>query len=185
MGIIQKQSIQSTVVIMFGFAIGAFNMIILAPKVLTANELGLTRIITDAGLTLATMCTLGTMPIINKFFPFYKSYLKPEKNDLAFVTLLVCMTGFLIMCLLGFAAKDLITRKFSERSPLFVEYSYLVYPFGFLMLIFIWLESFSWSLKKAVYSNALKETVTRIIFTILLVALTYHLIGLHSFLIAM
>ena len=76
MGIIQKQSIQSTIIIMIGFAIGAFNMILFAPKVLTAAELGLTRIITDAGLTLSTMCTLGSIPVIYKFFPFYKSYLK-------------------------------------------------------------------------------------------------------------
>jgi O-antigen/teichoic acid export membrane protein len=181
MGIIQKQSIQSTGIIMFGFAIGAINMIILAPKVLTAEELGLTRIITDAGLTLATMCTLGSIPIVIKFFPFYKSYLKKEKNDLPFVTLLICMVGFLIMCLVGFSASDVIVRKFSERSPLFVEYSYLVFPFGFLMLLFIWMESFSWSLQKGVISNIFKETVTRIFFTILLVLLTFELINLHSF----
>ena len=181
MGIIQKQSIQSTGVIMFGFAIGAFNMIILAPKILTAEEIGLTRIITDAGVTLATLCTLGSIPIIIKFFPFYKSYLKPEKNDLPFVTLMVCLIGFLIMCVAGYAAKDIIARKFSERSPLFVEYSYLVYPFGLLMLLFLWLESFSWSFRKGVISNIFRETVIRIIFTLLLVALSYQLISLHNF----
>lgn len=181
MGIIQKQSIQSTIIILFGFAIGAFNMIIFAPKILTAEQLGLTRIITDAGITLATLCTLGSLPIIYKFFPFYKSYLPSAKNDLPFVTLLVCLAGFLIFCGAGYAAKDIIVRKFSARSPLFVEYSYLVYPFGFFMLFFIWQESFSWSLKKGVLSNALKETVARIVFTLLLVALGANMIGLHQF----
>src|SRR3954462_11530029 len=123
MGIIQKQSIQSTVVIMFGFVIGALNMILLAPKFLTATELGLTRIITDAGLTLATMCTFGSLPIIYKFFPFYKSRLTAKQNDLPFLTLMVCLVGFVIMCLVGYACKDIIVRKFSARSPLFVEYS--------------------------------------------------------------
>jgi hypothetical protein len=73
MGIIQRQSIQSTFIIAFGFVIGAFNLIILVPKVLTAKEFGLTRIITEAGMTLAALCTLGCIPVINKFFPFYKS----------------------------------------------------------------------------------------------------------------
>ena len=90
MGIIQKQSIQSTIVIMIGFAIGAFNMILFAPKVLTAAELGLTRIIIDAGVTLATMCTLGSIPVVYKFFPFYRNYLTSEKNDLPFVTIVIC-----------------------------------------------------------------------------------------------
>jgi len=181
MGVIQKQSIQSTVVIMLGFAIGAFNMILIVPKVLPAEVFGLTRIITDAGLTLATMCTLGTLPVIYKFFPFYKSYLKPEKNDLPSMTLLVCLIGFPLMCLGGYAAKDIIVRKFSDKSPLFVEYSYLVYPFAFFMMLFIWLESFAWSFKKTVISNSLKETLARVLFTILLVLSMYGYINHHQF----
>jgi O-antigen/teichoic acid export membrane protein len=184
MGIIQKQSIQSTIITMVGFAIGAFNMIIFAPKVLTAEELGLTRIITDAGLTLATMCTLGCIPIINKFFPFYKSYLKPLQNDLPFLSLVVCLTGFIVMCIAGYAARDIIVLKFSERSPLFVQYSYLVYPFAFFMLLFIWLESFSWSLRKSVVSNTLKETVPRLIFTLLLLCTILKVLDLDDFIVS-
>ena len=181
MGIIQKQSIQSTVIIMFGFAIGAFNMIIFAPKILSPEAIGLTRIITDAGLTLATMCTLGSLPVIYKFFPFYHGYLKPGKNDLPFVTLVICLLGFCLMCGIGYALQDIIIRKFSARSPLFVKYSYLVYPFGLFMLLFIWLESFGWSFKKSVISNALKETVARITFTLLLVLLVLQTINMHQF----
>jgi O-antigen/teichoic acid export membrane protein len=181
MGVIQKQSVQSTAIIIFGFAIGAFNIIILAPKVLSAEEFGLTRLITDAGITLATLCTFGCIPVINKFSPFYKSYLKPGKNDLPFVTLMVCLIGFFVICVLGYLGKDFVVRKFSERSPLFVEYSYLVYPFAFLMLIFIWLESFSWSFKKGVASNTVRETLPRIILTILLLAFSVNLFNLPQF----
>ena len=181
MGVIQKQSIQSTFIIVFGFAIGAFNLIIFAPKILTARELGLTRIITDAGMTLAALCTLGCIPVINKFFPFYKSYLQPKKNDLPFITLVVCIIGFVIMCFAGYGARDFVVRKFSERSPLFVEYSYLVYPFAFFWLLFMWLESFSWSFRKGVISNALKETLARVFFFVLLLAFSYQLISLHHF----
>ena len=181
MGVIQKQSIQSTVVIMLGFAIGAFNTIIFVPKVLSAEVFGLTRIITDAGLTLATLCTLGTLPVIYKFFPFYKSYLKPGQNDLPFVTLVICMIGFPLMCIAGYAAKDLIVRKFSGKSPLFVEYSYLVYPYAFFMMLFIWMESFSWSFRKTVVSNTLKETFARVVFTVLLVLVLFGVINQHQF----
>lgn len=182
MGPIQKQSIQSSIVIMIGFAVGAINLILIAPKVLTAEQLGLTRIITDAGITLASLCTLGSLPVINKFFPFYKSYLNRKQNDLPYITLIVCLIGFAIMCVAGYSMKDIIVRKFSERSPLFVQYSYLVYPFGLFMLLFLWLESFSWSLRKGVISNSLKETVARLSFTFLLLLLSFHLINIHWFL---
>jgi len=181
MSVIQKQSIRSSIVIMIGFAIGAVNIILLAPKVLTAEQLGLTRIITDAGITLASMCTLGSIPVINKFFPFYKSYLNPGENDLPFITLVICLLGFIVMCSAGFVLKDIIVRKFSERSPLFVRYSYLVYPFGLFILLFLWLESFSWSFRRSVLSNSLKETVTRLIFTFLLLILSLHIIRIHQF----
>ncbi|MDQ6814180.1 MAG: polysaccharide biosynthesis C-terminal domain-containing protein, partial [Bacteroidota bacterium] len=124
-------------------------------------------------------CTLGSLPVINKFFPFYKTYLKPEKNDLPFLSLVFCLIGFLIMCLAGVAMKDLIVRKFSGKSPLFVQYSYLVYPFAFSMLLFLWLESFSWSFKKGIVSNGLKEIAVRLVFTFLLVFLAYHLININ------
>lgn len=84
------------------------------------------------------------------------------------------------MCFAGYGARDFVVRKFSERSPLFVEYSYLVYPFAFFWLLFIWLESFSWSFKKGVISNALKETLARVFFSVLLLAFSYQLISLHQ-----
>lgn len=181
MGIIQKQSIQSTLIISIGFVIGAFNTIIIAPKILTPDQYGLTRIITEAGVAFATLCTFGCLPIVYKFFPFYKSYLPAKKNDLPFLTLTVCVTGFVLMCFVGYAAKGLIIQKFSGRSPLFVEYSYLVYPFAFIFLLIMWLESFSFSLKKGVISNMLKETAPRLLFTILLIVFAFKLLSIHSF----
>jgi len=168
MGIIQKQSIRSTIFIMIGFAIGAINMMVLAPKILTPEQIGLTRVITDAGLVLATTCTLGCIPIIYKFFPFYQKYIPSAKNDLPFLSLMVCLIGIPIVYTAGYFASDIVVRKFSQRSPLFVQYSYLVYPFSFFMLAFIWLESFAWSLKRGVISNTLRETGPRMFFTVLL-----------------
>jgi O-antigen/teichoic acid export membrane protein len=177
MGTIQQKSIQSTAIILIGFAIGAFNMLILSPKILTPEQLGLTRVITDAGLTLATLCTLGSLPVIYKFFPFYRSYLKTEKNDLPFVTIMICLAGLIIIGFIGWFTRDLIVRKFSAKSPLFVEYSFLVYPFCFLMLGYIWLESFAISMRKSAWSNGLRELLPRISFSVLLICLAVNAIS--------
>ncbi len=181
MGIIQKQSIRSTVVILAGFALGAFNVIVLSPKLLSPEAFGLTRVITEAATTLATLCTFGTLPIVYKFFPFYKSFLPPEKDDLPFITMMICLCGFIVMCTVGYLAKDILVRKFSEKSPLFVQYSYLVYPMCFFLLIFMWLESFSWLLKKGVISNALKETLPRVLMTVLMALFALQAFSIHNF----
>jgi O-antigen/teichoic acid export membrane protein len=184
MGIIQKQSIRSTIGISIGFTIGAFNLLVLAPKLLTTEQLGLTRLITDLGITLATLCTLGSLPVIYKFFPFYKSHLSPKKIELPFITMMVCLLGFIIMCSAGYLGRGIIIQKFSTKSPLFVHYSYLIYPFCLFYLLFIWLESFGWSLKKGVLSNILREMVPRLLFIILLVLLVIRVISFTFFLAA-
>ncbi len=181
MGIIQKQSIQSSLIIFIGFAIGGFNMIVLAPKLLTPEQLGLTRIVTDAAATVASLATIGCLPVIYKFFPFYKSYLPKQKQDLAGLTFLICLIGFAIMATAAWFVQPLIVRKFSERSPLFVNFSYTVIPFAFFFLLFMWLEAFAWSNKRGVVSNSLKETVFRIFFTIIILVLGAQLIGFTSF----
>lgn len=182
MGIIQKQSIRSSIFITFGFALGALNILVLAPKMISVELLGLTRIITDVGLTMASFSTLGSIPVIYKFFPFYKSYLPAKKNDLAFITLIACLAGFAITCLIGYLAHDMIVRKYSGRSPLFVEYYYLVFPFCLFLLLYTWLESFSWSLKRPVTSNILKEILPRVTLTVLLILFFCKLINLKPFL---
>jgi O-antigen/teichoic acid export membrane protein len=182
MGIIQQQSIRSTIGISIGFAIGAFNLLVLAPKLLTTEQLGLTRLITDLGITLATLCTLGSLPVVNKFFPFYKSHTTPTKNDLPFITLIVCCLGFVLVCILGYVYQDLVIQKYNTKSPLFVQYSYLVYPFSLFYLLFIWLESFGWSFKKGVTSNIMRELIPRLLLTALLVLLVTKLISFTQFL---
>ncbi len=181
MSSIQKKSIESTLIILAGFALGAFNLLILQPRILTTEQFGLTRVISDAALTLATLCTLGCLPIVYKFFPFYKDYLPPEKNDLPFLTGMICLVGLVTMFFLGWLGKDIVVRKFSEKSPLFVNYSYLVYPYCFFMLSFLWLESFSISFKKSNLSNALREFAPRILFTVFLILYATHLIGDKGF----
>lgn len=181
MGIIQKQSIQSSVIIFIGFAIGGFNMIVLAPKLLTPEQLGLTRIVTDAAATVASLATIGCLPVIYKFFPFYKSYLPKQKQDLAAITLLICLIGFVLMALVGWLIQPLIERKFSERSPLFVDFSYTVIPFALFFLMFMWLEAFAWSNKRGVISNSFKETLFRVFFTAIILLLGWQIIGFTTF----
>jgi O-antigen/teichoic acid export membrane protein len=184
MGDIQKQSIRSTIGISIGFAIGALNLMILGPKLLSPEQLGLTRLITDLGITLATLCTLGSLPVINKFYPFYKSYLPAKKNELPFITMMVWLIGFIIICSVGYLLKGVIIQKFSSKSLLFVQYSYLVYPFCFFYLLFIWLESFGWSLKQGVLTNILREMVPRILFVFFLLLLVLKIVNFTFFLVA-
>jgi len=180
MGIIQKQGTRSSLFLLIGFCIGGINTIILFPKFFTQAEYGLTRALVDTATILSVLATLGTTPVIYKFSPFYKAHVQPNKNDLPFLTGLVCLAGFLAICLAGYIFKDFIIRKLG-KSPLFADHFYLVYPFTFLMLAYTWMEAFGWTFKKTVTTNFLKETLVRILTTLLIVLVWAGLIGKESF----
>jgi O-antigen/teichoic acid export membrane protein len=180
MGIIQKQSVKSSLFILLGFIIGAINILVLFPRFFTQAEIGLTRAMIDISLTLSVLCTLGSLPVIYKFFPFYNDYTGPEKNDLPMITAIACALGFTITCLVGYFARDFIIRKLG-KSPEFGVFFYTVYPYTFFLLLFMWLEAFGWCLKKTALTNFLREASIRIITTILIVLFALKFINLAQF----
>lgn len=117
MGQIQTKSIYASLTIIIGFSIGAINLLILSPKLLGPELMGLTRVITDAGITVASLCTLGAQPVISKFFPFYKAHLGNEKSDLPFISGVAILIGFALFCIVGYQLKDLVIQKFSPAPP--------------------------------------------------------------------
>lgn len=182
MGIVRRQGIQSFILIFTGFIIGAVNIIVLFPHFFSKEEFGLTRIILDAQLLLASFCTFGSIPIVNKFFPFYQSYTKREENDLPFLSALFCTIGFILLVTAGYIFDEWIIRKLGGKSTLFTkETFFFVFPATFFWLLFMWLEAFAWGLKNTVVPNFLKETVVRLITTVLIVLYAYHYISFNLF----
>ena len=120
MGIIQKQATKSSIYLFIGFAIGGINILLLFPKLTALDINGLTRAFLDVSVVLSMLATLGTTSIIYKFSPYYRSLLKKEENDLPFVTGLVCLLGFIAICICGYIFKDFIVRKLG-KAPLFAE----------------------------------------------------------------
>ena len=181
MGIIQKQGVKSSFFIMMGFLIGAVNLLVLFPMFFSKNDQGLVRAMLDIGATLSVFCTLGTLPVIYKFYPFYNHYLGPKKNELPFITLIINLIGFSLLLIIGWQQKDFIIRKLG-KSPSLGQYFNYVYPYTFFLLIFYWLEAFAWGLRKGVYSNFLRETLIRILTTLLIIAFGLKYIDLVGFL---
>ncbi|NSL85503.1 hypothetical protein ECE50_001580 [Chitinophaga sp. Mgbs1] len=143
------------------------------PKIFSQEQIGLTRVLIDVCTLLATVASLGAVPVINKFFTFYNYYLKPDHNDLPKLTLLVSLVGYILFFLFTVIFKDLIVRKFSGNSPLFIEYFYAIYPLTFFILAYNMLEAFAWGLHKTIASNFLKETGIRIASTIILLLFAF------------
>lgn len=155
-------------------------MLVLFPAFFSQSQIGLTRAMIDTSLTLASLCSLGALPVIYKFFPFYNDYIGPKKNDLPVITLAVNLIGFLLVLTFGLIFKDFIIRKLG-KSPEFGNYFFYVFPFTFLLMLFNWAEAFAWCLRKTVITNFLKETGVRLLTTILIIFYALRWIGFASF----
>lgn len=180
MGIIQKQGIKSSYFIFLGFLIGAVNLLVLFPLFFSKNDQGLVRAMIDIGATLSVFCTLGTLPVVYKFFPFYNHYLGKEKNELPFITLVINLMGFGILLFIAWFNKDFIISKLG-KSPSLANYFNYLFPYTFFLLLFYWLEAFAWGLHKGVMTNFLRETAIRILSTVLIILFGLHWINLTQF----
>jgi O-antigen/teichoic acid export membrane protein len=169
MATIRKQSIYSSLFIYLGFAIGAFNILYLFPRHFTREQFGLTRILVDIALILATLCTAAAVPVGFKFNPFYKHHLQKGRNDLHSIVVFTVLLSCIILWLASPLLEPLIIRKFGYRSPLLTQYVKLIAPITFAYALLTMLEVFAWNSGKVVASNFMKELFFRGIVLLLLI----------------
>lgn len=184
MGQIRKQAIVSSIVIYIGFFIGFINtwfFIRSGNNAFTPEQYGLTRLFFDVGQLMYAVASLGVIPVVYKFFPYYSDHLPKKENDLYTWSLLFPVFGFLLTIAGALYFEPLIVQKFSGRSPLFVDYYHWIFVFGFGILIFTILEGFSWTLKKTIYPNFLRETGLRILSLILILLFSFGFLTFEQF----
>jgi O-antigen/teichoic acid export membrane protein len=179
---IRRQSIISTLIIFIGIGIGFLNNLFFTKTGwFTPDQYGLTRSFFDFSQIIFAYSFLGLSAVIYKFSPYYKAHLADKENDLLSWALLFSTVGFILFLSMGIAFKPFFERKFFANSKILVDYYYWIYPFGFALLIFSLLESYCWSLKRTVISTFLKETVLRIITSVLILLFLFHVINYDTF----
>ena len=191
MGSIRKQTIISSVLVYIGFFIGFINTYFYTAKtpfgfykngnIFTPDQYAITRIFFDFAQIMFAFGSLGVIPVIYKFYPYYKDNLPEKKIDLLSWALLASFIGFILVLLGGWYFEPLFVRKFSENSKLVVDYYFWLFPFAMGMLFFSVIESFCWALQKSVMSNFLKETGLRILTSVLIMLFYFKFISFRYF----
>lgn len=161
MGIVVRQSIKGTLMNYLGVAIGFVTTFFVMTKYLTQEEIGLTRVMADAALLLSGLAALGTNTSALRYYPYFKD---KDSRDHGFFgwTLIVPLVGFVIFTILFFVFKDFIINKFSDESPLFVDYMYLVIPMAFFMMYMTVFETNANVLMRIVVPRMVREVGVRL-----------------------
>jgi O-antigen/teichoic acid export membrane protein len=183
MGNIRKQTIVSSLLVYLGFGVGLLNtyMFVRANFLFTPDEYALTRLFLEAGQLFFGFASLGAIPVMYKFFPYYQDNLPENKNDIFTRTLIITLIGFVLVSIGAYVFQPLVLQKYGKRSPLFVHYYYNVFPMTFGILMYSVLEGYSLAIKKTILPNFLRETGLRLITTIAIAAYYFKLINFSAF----
>jgi O-antigen/teichoic acid export membrane protein len=168
---IRRQSIISSIIVYFGFALGMINTYLFTREGGFAPEqYGLVNAFIAIANIMLSFANMGMQAYIYKFYPYYKDNLPREKNDLLSWALVTASFGFLCVVVAGYFLRDLVIRKFGTNAPDLVKYYYWLFPFGFGLTIYSILEAYAWQEKKSVLTNFLREVLFRLFTTVLIVA---------------
>ncbi len=168
MGIIQRQAIKGSVYSYLGIVIGFINAIILAPRILTTAEIGLTSILVAFSLPFVQLSTLGFNGVINRLFPYFRDE-KTNHHGFLFLTLIVTLGGFLLSVLVFLVLRPWFIHDNIDQSPLFVEYMVYLVPLVFFSLLFTILDAYNRVLFDAVLGTFLKDFFFKVTYCITLI----------------
>ncbi|MGN0186435.1 MAG: lipopolysaccharide biosynthesis protein [Paludibacteraceae bacterium] len=182
MGVIIRQSIKGTIANYVGVAIGFVTTFFVLTRFLTAEEIGLTRVLVDAATLLVALAQLGTSSSIVRYYPYFKDEAHGD-HGFFFWTLLVPLIGFVFFGALYIALRTPIEAAFAEKSPLFVEYYYAVLPLAFFMLYMAIFESNANVLMRIVVPKITREVIVRILALAAYLLYAFNVLTLNGFVI--
>jgi O-antigen/teichoic acid export membrane protein len=186
MSTIRRQSIISSIIVYFGFALGLLNTYLFTREGgLSKEEYGLTGTFIAFANIMFAIGGLAMPSYIVKFFPYYKSHLPEKKNDQLAWALIISSLGFAVVLICGIAFKNILVDKIFNNSPELLRYYYWTFPFGFGYTIFMILEAYAWQYRRSSFTNFMREVFFRLLVTTLVLMVTFHIIkSFDSFIIS-
>ncbi len=182
MGVIIRQSIKGTIVNYVGAFIGFLMLFFLLTKFLSAEEIGLMRVLLEAGLFFCALSQLGIGASAMRYYPYFKDE-KKNDNGFLFWTLIIPFVGFFIVTIAFILLKSPISNYFSKNSPLFVNYYYYIIPLGLFYLYMVVFETNSNVLMRIVVPKFIREIGIRVLTIVVILLYAFHYVDLDWFVI--
>lgn len=180
MGIIQRQGLKNTIVTFAGILLGFVSLLYVQPHFLTAEEIGLTRVLFSLSSLIGVFLPLGIGTITVKYFPVFRNY-KNGHNGFFGLVLLFMFTGAVIIFSLLLAAKSFFVSTYQEQSKLFTVYYYYVLPFSFIIGFNAVLTLYCNSVFKTTFPALFNEILVRVLAIVVFTLYFVKLISLNVF----
>jgi O-antigen/teichoic acid export membrane protein len=161
MGIIKRQGIQNSIISYVGVLIGYINVMVLFPRILTPEQVGLTRILPNVAIVLAQLSALGFANAGIKYFPFFRDKAARHHNFLA-IFLGIPLLGFTLIAGIFYLFQPVILDYYAKEAPLLRQYSFYLVPLSLFTLLYNLFNSYLTSLYKTVIPSFTKDFLLRL-----------------------
>jgi O-antigen/teichoic acid export membrane protein len=183
MGSVIRQSIVSTVISYAGVVIGYVNLLILYPRFMEPEEIGLLRTIQDAAILFTPFAQFGLVSGIYRYYP-QMALDKESAGRFISLILVLSLVGFTLF-FVGFKVfETTLLGYFESNAGELIEYASLVLWFTLILLITTLLEAYSRSLLKMVMPQLLREIILRLLLAGLVFAYFTGLLTFDQFIVS-
>lgn len=162
MGIIFRQSLKGTIVTFLGAFIGFLTTFFVTTKYLTPQEIGLTRVLYEAGMLLAGFGMLGTQSSAIRYYPYFAT---SDGKDRGFFRYLlgVNLFGAVIVSLVYLLLRGPIVGYFSKESSIFADFYLLVLPMMFFLIYQTIMEVYASLRQRVSVPKLIREVILRLL----------------------
>ena len=161
MGIVQRQSIRNSIITYTGILIGALSLIVIQPRFLSKEEIGLTRLLFSFSALLANITPLGTTATIMKYFPYFRDRDNRHHGFFGFMLIFPAI-GYLLFGIILYSLKDYIISKYIGQSKLFTDYFFYVFPLTFFLVFTTIFTAYSYSIFRTSVPALINDVLVRI-----------------------
>ncbi|MDX5325964.1 MAG: oligosaccharide flippase family protein [Bacteroidota bacterium] len=156
----KRQAIKSSIASYIGVGIAYITLLVLYPKYLEEEEIGLIRVLVDAGVFFAALASFAFPSILNRYFPIFRQ--RGQFGLVKGLTITWPVFGFLAFLAVFLTFKDSILSIFEERSPQVLRYYDVGLAIGFFLVIFNAFSALARIYRRIVIPNFLREVGLRL-----------------------
>jgi len=180
MGVVQRQSVSSTLISYIGAGLGFINKLVLLPRLITVEEVGLMNALPVIAVMFAQFAALGTSSATLRFFPLFRNKSNHHNGFLAGF-FLINLLGFILFTLIYLNFRDDILNIWADRAPLLAKFQSLILPFVFFYLLINFFEAYLRSLYKIAVMTFVREILFRLPITVGVALYAWGLINFDTF----
>lgn len=163
MGLIQKQTLQGTLVTYVGIIVGLLTTGFLLPNLIHKDQIGLIQLLGSLSIILTQFANLGISGAGGRYFPYFRDYERGHGGFLL-VAVTVAGIGFLGCASILWLAHDWLVAKNNDQSGMFEQYFYLLLPLTLFTLFFNLFDTYARLLYDSVTGTFLRDVGQRLFF---------------------